>query len=235
MVVPGNKKSFPPAFAHESRLHYYASMFNTVEINSSFYKIPMPVTFEKWAKDVPGDFRFSVKLWKDITHQKSLSVDIADIHRFLQAADQLGKKSGCLLVQFPGKISVAYYNEVESILAAIHERDYRWRTAVEFRNKDWYISETFDMLDQYKASIVLHDIPKSKNHDINKKASFMYIRFHGPAGDYRGTYSGQALAQYVETIKAFIRKGKDVYVYFNNTIGDAFDNAQLLRKMLAES
>ena len=70
IVVPGNKLSFPAAFQHKSRLNYYSSLFNTLEINSTFYKVPMQSTFEKWSLDVPEQFQFTIKLWREITHVK---------------------------------------------------------------------------------------------------------------------------------------------------------------------
>lgn len=234
IVVPGNRQSYPAAFQGKSRLNYYSSFFNSLEINSSFYKVPMPATFEKWAHDVPKDFRFSVKLWKEITHVKDLKADLDAIEIFLKAANELGNKKACLLVQFPGKITVEYYNQVENILSKIKENDRvgKWKIAVEFRHASWYIIETFELLDAYKAAIVLHDIPKGRNNEINKNAPFVFIRFHGPAGDYRGSYSKQYLEAYAVKIRSWLKQGKDVYAYFNNTIGSAFENASDLQELL---
>ena len=197
----------------------------------------MPATFKKWAMDVPDDFTFTVKLWKEITHAKDLDIDTERIEHFLYAANWLDEKKGCLLIQFPGKIGIQYYNQVEKILQSINEYDpnNKWRIAVEFRNPTWYVGESFELMDEYDASIVLHDIPKARNMDLNKKAAFVYIRFHGPAGDYRGNYSNDLLKEYADKIKAFLIEGKDVYAYFNNTIGSAFENAGTLWEMVNET
>lgn len=69
LPVP-HKTHLPPEYKDKSRLNYYASMFNSMEVNSSFYKIPMPRTVEKWANDVPENFRFTFKLFGGITHAK---------------------------------------------------------------------------------------------------------------------------------------------------------------------
>src|SRR4051812_48059362 len=69
LPVP-NKTFFPPEFQEKSRLCYYSSLFNTVEINSSFYRIPLPRTVEKWSSEVTDDFLFTFKLWREITHGK---------------------------------------------------------------------------------------------------------------------------------------------------------------------
>lgn len=231
IVLPGNKLSFPEEFHNKSRLHYYSTLFNSVELNTTFYKVPMAVTFEKWSLDVLPGFRFSVKLWKGITHAKELQFNPADIDLFLEKAASLGHKRGSLLLQFPGKITLEYFNKVEEILKTIANSGYtkEWKTAVEFRNISWHTGETFELLDTYKASIVLHDHPKAKNEQLNKKAVIVYIRFHGPTGDYKGSYSRSFLIQQSEKITTWLETGKDVYVYFNNTAGDAFENARTLK------
>ncbi|MEP6676671.1 MAG: DUF72 domain-containing protein [Ferruginibacter sp.] len=234
IVVPGNQQTYPPAYQGKSRLNYYSSFFNSLEVNSSFYKVPMAATFKKWSLDVPDDFQFTVKLFKEITHAKELNTDLDLINNFLNAANQLGNKKGCLLVQFPGKISIEYYSQVESILSRINDYDKKkkWRIAVEFRHASWYCGETFELMDAHNASLVLHDIPKGRNADVNKKAEFVFIRFHGPTGDYRGSYSDAALKEYADKIQNWLISGKDVYAYFNNTMGSAFDNARTLRRIL---
>lgn len=233
IVVPGNKQTFPAEFQQKTRLHYYSTIFNTVELNSTFYKVPMASTFSKWAGEVGENFRFTIKLWKEITHGKNLQYDLTNIDQFLNAADGLNNKKGCLLVQFPGKISLEYYIAVEKILQRIVEREqeHPWRTAIEFRHPDWYVSETFELLDEYGASMVLHDIPKAKNFELNKRADFVYLRFHGPAGDYRGSYTDSYLAEHVSNTRTWLAEGKDVFAYFNNTIGEAFENAHTLKAM----
>jgi len=234
IVVPGNKASFPIAFRNKSRLNYYSHLFNSLEVNSSFYKVPLRKTFEKWSLDVPTDFRFTIKLSKEITHVKNLDADLNKIDHFLNAAEGTGNKKACLLVQFPGKITPGYFNEVATIIEHIakHDPANEWKKAIEFRHPDWYIGETYEMLDENDASMVVHDIPKSANFVTNKKSGFVYLRFHGPKGDYRDSYSTGFLKEKADQIKAWSREGKKVYAYFNNTIGSAFENAQTLKEML---
>jgi uncharacterized protein YecE (DUF72 family) len=233
ITLPGNRSTFPPAFQQKSRLHYYASLFNTLEVNSSFYKLPMPATFEKWSNDVPKNFRFSLKLWKEITHVKDLKIDLKKIDQFFSAANFIGDKKGCLLIQFPGKINLGYYRQIEKILHRIQRVNHLqpWKVVVEFRNADWYVSETMELLDEYNSSFVLHDIKKGKNQDVNKNADVVYIRYHGPQGDYRGSYPDSFLLEQAGKIKRWLISGLDVYAYFNNTIGNAFENARTLMAM----
>jgi uncharacterized protein YecE (DUF72 family) len=232
IVVPGNKQTFPAEFQLKSRLNYYSSLFNTLEVNSSFYKVPMYSTFEKWSQDVPVDFQFSVKLWREITHCKNLNADLEQVDKFLKAAAGMGKKKGCLLIQFPGKITMEYFKEVENIIERVAQLDSGWKKAVEFRHNSWYIGETYEMLDEFDASLVLHDIPKSRLLENKTKANFIYLRFHGPKGDYRDSYADAFLKEKASQIKGWLKEGKDVYAYFNNTIGSAYDNAHTLKNML---
>lgn len=234
VVVPGSKETFPDAFRHSSRLSYYASLFNTVEVNSTFKKIPMLSTFEKWSDDVAEDFQFTIKIWKEITHVKQLKIDLDNVNTFMNAASHIGNKKGCLLVQFPGSITAEYSGHLEQILERIDEVDGEgeWRRAIELRNVTWYKDEIYHLIKRYNSTLVLHDMPKSKNLLPNDAARFVYFRFHGPTGDYRGNYSDYFLEEQAQKIGGLLSDGKDVYVYFNNTMGNAFENAMSLKAMV---
>jgi uncharacterized protein YecE (DUF72 family) len=233
-TVPGNKTTFPPAFQNKSRLHYYSTIFNTVEVNSCFYKTPQLSTYERWSADTPDDFQFSLKLSKAVTHVKDLESDLSCIANFMQNGGGIGAKKGCILVQLPGKISLEHFTNLEEILQTLRENDPEkyWKLAVEFRNPTWYTGETNELLQQFHATRVLHDHPKGKNMEPDDKALFIYLRFHGPTGNYRGSYSESFLNRKTVQIKEWSDEGKDVYVYFNNTAGDAYNNAVLLNELL---
>ena len=235
IVVPLAKKDFPPPYHLKSRLHYYSSIFNTIEINSSFYKTPMLKTYERWAADVPEDFQFTLKLSKDVTHAKELKGELGCISTFIRNAGGLKNKKGCLLIQFPGKITVDYFEQVEEILYQLENEDPtgKWKKAVEFRNPTWYIGETREMLDSFNATMVLHDIRKARLTEFTGNASFVYLRFHGPNGDYRGSYEDAVLKEKAGEIMQWVNEGKDVYAYFNNTAGNAYENAFTLKSMLS--
>lgn len=234
IVLPGPKATFPREYHLESRMRYYSSLFNSLEINSSFYKIPLRATFEKWSLDVPNDFCFTIKLWREITHSKELRYDPGHIDTFLTAAAGLGTKKGCLLVQFPGKINLDYYSQVEQLLEQLHQSENLdgWRIAVEFRNPGWYIGETHELMNEFGSSLVLHDNPKASNMNPNKGTGTVYLRLHGPTGNYRGSYTSEELGEKNALIRNWVQQGRDVFVYFNNTAGAAFENAQSLRRML---
>lgn len=231
--IPGNKTTFPPEYQLKSRLHYYSSIFNTVEVNSCFYKTPQLSTYQKWELDVPADFQFTLKLSKEVTHAKELESDLACMENFLGNAKGTRNKKGCLLVQFPGKISLDHFEKVELILAEIERHDpaHEWRIAVEFRNESWYTAETWELLDEFDAVMVMHDFKKAPNFELRGKAPFIYMRFHGPEGNYRGSYTDEFLKEKAIDINRWSGEGKDVYLYFNNTAGEAFENAVALKKL----
>jgi uncharacterized protein YecE (DUF72 family) len=235
IVLPGTKQTFPEEYRSDSRLHYYSTIFSSLEINSTFYKIPIASTFEKWAAEVLGDFQLTVKLWKGITHVKQLAYNPQDIDSFMQRANYVGKKKGCLLVQFPASIKFQFLPAVEKILIQLDQLNSppQWNICVEFRDPSWYENPlTDEMLNRHHASLVMHDMPASKTPLTTNLGDVAYVRFHGPNGDYKGNYTEEALTRYAQLIKQWAKAGKSVYIYFNNTIGDAFKNALSLNDML---
>jgi uncharacterized protein YecE (DUF72 family) len=229
LPVP-NKAFFPLEYQDKTRLSYYASLYNTVEINSTFYKLPMPKTVEKWMNEVPEGFRFSFKLWREISHAKELNYSTGDIDRFLQVINMAGTKKGCLLVQFPASIKVSLFTKLRSLLDDISEAGMLegWNLAVEFRDKSWYRDHVYELLERYNASIVIHDMPKSFTPLIDMERKFVYLRFHGELGDYRGGYSNDFLREHAASIREWLSEGLQVFAYFNNTLGDAVHNAMTL-------
>lgn len=235
LVLPlPNRRSFPSEFHDKSRLEIYASLFNSVEINSSFYKVPMASTVQKWAALVPENFKFTFKLWREITHNKELAFNPADIERFMQVISHAGNKSGCLLIQFPPSISIANARRLEKLLISVKQSDpaHKWNVVVEFRNKSWYHDDVYQIVDQYNCGIVLHDMPASGISFLDCGVDFTYLRFHGPAGGYRGSYTDDFLYEYAQYIREWHNEGKDVYVYFNNTMGDAVKNLTTLNSYI---
>lgn len=232
IVLPGNKSTFPEQFRGQTRLHYYSHLFNSLEINSSFYKIPKLSTFAKWANEVTPDFKFSVKLWRGITHAKRLNFLSDDVHKFMSAVAGLGNKCGCLLIQFPASIKSDLLERVNQLLIDIKMRDGQnaWRVAVEFRDRSWYQEQVYKMLASHHAILVLHDMPTSASLDLigNLNSRDIYFRFHGPTGKYNGSYSKQFIDEYGEAINELKQEGKNTYIYFNNTVGSALQDAQYL-------
>ncbi|QJD98433.1 DUF72 domain-containing protein [Mucilaginibacter robiniae] len=234
LPVP-NKQAFPTEYQNKSRLCYYGSLFNSVEINSTFYKLPLGATVAKWAVEVPGNFRFTFKLWQEITHQKGLNFDPDLVHRFLNVINFAGDKKGCLLIQFPPSTTIDLH-QLHSLLLEIRQADpgSLWKIAVEFRNRSWYEDNVYEILDEHQAGMVLHDLPASAAPMQTGNVDFVYLRFHGPNGGYRGSYDDNFLYEYAQYIHEWMQDGKTVYAYFNNTMGQAVQNLITLNRFVHE-
>lgn len=237
IVLPvANKGLFPPEYQGKSRLCYYASILNSIEINSSFYKLPMAPTVERWANEVPDDFHFTFKLSKSVTHARDLLYDTEDIGRFMQVISHAGNKKGCILMQFPGSIKVSLLQRLRRLLNDLTATGMMesWHLALEFRDNSWYRDPVYQLLEEYKAGIVLHDMPKSFTPLIDMERSFIYLRFHGELGNYRGGYSDEFLSDHAFNIRDWLDEGLPVFAYFNNTMGDAIHNAISLQALMLD-
>jgi len=233
IVLPVPQSQYPPAFQGKSRLEYFAHLFNSIEINSSFYKLPKVATVSKWAESVPDNFRFTFKLSKTITHAKGLEFTPADVEQFMQMVAHVGDKKGCLLVQFPPSVKMERFDKMKELFQCItSENKDGWKVAVELRNGSWYNEEVYELLESHNVSLVIHDVPASATPVIDSKTDFRYLRFHGPGGRYRGSYTNEFLQKYATHIKTWIKEGKTVYAYFNNTMGDAVGNLQTLNGLV---
>lgn len=235
LVLPvPNKQFFPEEFKSGSRLTYYASLLNSIEVNSSFYKIPQAKTVANWSADVPENFKFTFKLYKEITHNRSASIDTTLIKKFIDTIDHVGKKKGCLLIQFPAK-TVFEFDTLYKLLMYVSELndDRRWIVCVEFRDRQWYSDPVISLLRKLNIPLVIHDMPKSAPVIAARGLDTVYIRFHGPAGDYRGSYSTEVLHSWASRICGWLAGNRKVFVYFNNTIGDALKNLYSLNAMIA--
>jgi uncharacterized protein YecE (DUF72 family) len=226
LALPIAKYQFPPEHEKSSRLTYYASFFNSIEVNSSFYKIPKNTTVARWSSSVGDHFRFTFKLFKEITHVKNLNFDNSLVQDFVTTIEHVGVKQGCILVQFPPGLGSENIEKLDDLLGFIKSANDkgRWTVAVEFRNKGWYNADVFNLLENYKVALVLHDIPLSATPFTRTSPDVLYVRFHGPTGNYRGDYSEAFLSEYAGYIREWLQEGKTCYVYFNNTMGPAFNN-----------
>jgi uncharacterized protein YecE (DUF72 family) len=234
IVVPVSQALYPDAFKGASRLAYYASFFNSIEINSSFYKLPQASTVIKWRDTVPEDFQFTFKLSKTISHSKDVNFSDEEVALFMQTIDNVENKKGCILVQLPPSLKPEKIKELQKFFKAIDAANSQraWKVAVEFRNKLWYNDETFELLKHHNFSLVLHDLPASATPLTVPLTNIIYLRFHGTEKGYRGDYSDEVLSVYAQRISEWMREGKCVYCYFNNTLGKAFDNLQALERFV---
>lgn len=222
---------YPPAVKGTDQLIHYAARYNAVEVNATFYRWPLVKTVENWAVRTPDDFRFALKIWRGLSEKNDVMEDKAVIDDFLARLGGLREKAAPLLLQLPPSRGVEGLDELDKLIG--HIRAQQWDLAVEFRNPSWYAAETRAMLDRHEAALVSHDMKGSGNELVNDKAPFLYRRYHGAGGKYKGTYDEKTLERHAKDMRAAMAEGRDVYAFFNNTMdGAALGNAKTLRAML---
>lgn len=220
---------YPVDLPQDKWLDYYANTFNTVELNVTFYRLPLARVFDKWHKETPLDFVFSLKGSRFITHIKRLLEPEDPLNLFFQRASGLKEKLKVVLWQFsPGfKIELQRLRNFLELL-----KPYNIRNAFEFRNESWITKETFDLCKQYNVSLCMADWPEFID-DIAVTSDFVYIRRHGKGGSYATLYSRDELKRDAKRIRNYLKDGKDVFIYFNNDYhGYAPRNALELKEML---
>lgn len=219
---------YPDDLPQNRWFDHYSKFFDTVELNATFYRLFPEKTFEGWRKKAPENFRFSVKLWRWITHRKKLVNVSEDAAVFCTRASHLQDKLGPVLVQFPPGLK--WSAELVSRFADTLPDGFQW--AFEIRRKDWLNEELFGLLRARGVALVYSDYPGLDMAADQIFGPFIYLRFHGLERLYAGYYPDDHLRGWSEHIKSWDQEGKDVWVYFNNDFGgNAVKNALTLKGM----
>ena len=217
---------YPTALSTARWLEYYATHFDTVEINNSFYRLPQSETFVEWRRRVPPSFIYAVKASRYLTHLKKLKEPRPPVALFFSRARRLGQRLGPVHYQLPPRWP-RNLERLETFLRALPRR--RWH-AIEFRDPSWYSDETFELLERYHAALCLHDMAGSATGQ-RMVGPFVYLRLHGPER-YTGRYSDRTLEGWAEWCTRHRQQGRAVYAYFNNDArGDAPRDALRLREL----
>jgi uncharacterized protein YecE (DUF72 family) len=221
-----------------NELEYYSQFFNTVEINSSFYRPPEVGIVYNWAKRVPPGFLFAVKLWQKFTHPKmyrettgeAAAISLKDVEVFRRSLEPLARagKLGALLAQFPPSFKNDGYGQ--QILEALAQTFGQYKLAVELRHRSWSDdANTARLLRENNIAWVQIDEPKfstSVAAEVPVTADLAYFRFHGRnakewwTGDnetrYRYLYTPEEIGGLAERVKAAATKTKILFAFFNN-------------------
>jgi uncharacterized protein YecE (DUF72 family) len=211
-------------------LQYYASQFDTAELNGVFYRTQTPEAVQSWHAESGSDFVFSWKASKFITHWKRLSQNAANSLALLEdRLSLLRDKAGPVLFQLPPQFQ-ADPVRLDAFLDLLPGKR---RYCFEFRHSSWYAPKIMRLLREHNISLCLSD-----HHDApapwQRTADFIYIRGHGPGGRYKGRYPISTLAQWADRIRAW-QKRYDVYVYFDNDQKSAAPaDALRLRQLMQE-
>ncbi len=219
---------YPEKLTKTKWLEFYASHFATVELNSSFYRLPSEAAFAAWRDFSPANFTFAVKVSRFITHIKRLRDAGEAIEKFITRAKILDEKLGPLLYQLPPNM---HRNDevLESFLSTLPRG---MKHVFEFRHQSWLEEGVFQILHKYRIGFCIFDMP-SISCPLVATADFAYIRFHGSAGLYWSCYSDEELASWARKLANLTENLKAIYIYFNND-AEAFAvrNAITLRAYL---
>ncbi len=242
---------YPEDLKRKDFLSYYATQFNALELNSTFYNMPTAERLYSFYERSEGRLKFSVKANRLLTHEIDSTWQTA-AEDFKTALKALKEKDVLSAVLFQLPESFHYTNDNRIYLAKLIQKFEGFPTLIEFRHREWIKPSVFEGLEKMNAGLVFCDMPNLKNLP-NISTPFIgtntYIRLHGrnanawyatgdsPNGSarYCYEYTESELSQFVPIIKAAIREGKKVQVYFNNhPNGSGAKNALKLKEMVAE-
>jgi len=219
---------YPRDISSGEMLDYYIRTFRTVEINSSFYRLPSPETWSAWRESAPTGFLFSCKASRYITHMKKLKDPDAGLTRFLGSARKLGDRLGPILFQLPPRWK-ANPDRLRDFVGSLPS-DHLY--AFEFRDPTWFQDPVFHVLSDAGVAFCISQI-EGVLSPREVTAGFVYIRLHGPGKAYQGKYAGDELAGWAVAMSTWARTGRDIFCYFDNDEkGYAAINARELQEML---
>ena len=221
---------YPADIPQRRWFEHYQTLFDTVELNSTFYRLPTPEAVERWAADAEPGFLFALKLGAFGSHRMKLSDAASWLPNHLDRVERLGAHLGPNLVQLPPrwKRNAARLDEFLSLAP----RHIRW--AVELREPSWLHDDVFDVLRAHGAALCVHDL--LPDHPFELTTDWTYVRFHGPDAinrPYHGSYGEDRLREWADRLQAVLDDGGDVYAYFNNDwYGHAVTDATILRRAI---
>ncbi len=218
---------YPKGLAARLWLAHYATLFDTVEINNTFYRLPLRTSVERWVAESPPGFLFAVKMSRYVTHIKRLTEVAEGLRLFYERIEPLARspKLGPLLWQLPGS-----FHRNDGRLAATLAQLPSGRHCFEFRHASWFVPEVYELLRSHGVALVIGDDVRRPFQTDELTADWTFVRFHG--GSDRGDYPAPVLEEWARRMEAW-RERCDVYVYFNNDWeGFAVQNGLWLRERL---
>ena len=216
---------YPAELPQAQWFEFYATRFDTVEINNSFYRLPEAATFARWREQAPRQFLYAIKASRFLTHMKKLKDPEDPLERFLSNAQELGRRAGPVLYQLPPRwpLNLDRFERFLDALVqqnrALRETGFkgRLRHAVEFREPSWYDDRIYSLLDRHRVALCLHDMQGSASPRV-AIGPFVYVRFHGRT-KYAGRYEDGLLDAWAAWLSERASEGLDVFAYFNNDSG----------------
>lgn len=221
---------YPENLAQKNWLAYYATQFDTFELNSSFYKFPEVTSLNKFYDQTPDNFSISLKVPRLITHYKQMKDCNSLLKDFYNAVEGgLKEKVGCVLFQYPPKFS---YTE-ERLQLLVNSLNHGFKNVAEFRHESWLDPKIIKVLAAENVIVSGLSHPILPNHqEILQNKKIIYYRFHGIPELFYSKYSDDILKEFYAQMKD--KENVDaVYIYFNNTASlAAIENAMKLKSFL---
>ena len=219
---------YPEKWPVRRELEFYATQFETVELNNPFYHLPPRSTFEKWKAGTPAGFDFAVKASRLITHLKRLHDCGEALDLFLDHAAGLGRKLGPILFQFPARWDL-HLDRLRAFLPLLPRR---LSFAFEFRHASWFQPEVYRALEHAGAGLCLPVSPALPEPPLVATSPLIYLRLH--AGHGRdGNFEDDELRLWARRMHGLMRQAQQGYAFFNNDWqGLAPRNARTFRHML---
>lgn len=204
---------YPEKLPQRLWFQHYATLFDTVELNTTFYRLPTREAVDGWAAQAPPGFTYAAKLGQFCTHRMKLRDPAGWLPNHLDRVERLGEHLGPNLVQLPPR----WKRNTERLdeFLTLAPKHIRW--AVELRDPSWVHDDTFEVLARHGAALCIHDL--LADHPWERTTDWTYVRFHGPDAinqPYHGRYTGRRLAPVADRLAAWMDEGCDVWAYFNN-------------------
>ncbi|QHI97314.1 DUF72 domain-containing protein [Xylophilus rhododendri] len=229
------RQSWPAFPAEGTHLQRYAGVFGMAEIDTSFYRPHQPKTYARWGESTPDHFRFSVKLPREITHDRALADVEQPLAAFLGQVEALGPRLGCLLVQLAP--SLAFEAATVDAFLNLLRRQYPGLVALEPRHASWFGREAHALLAAHRVGRVLADpVREAGGESPGGWRGLAYLRLHGSPRTYYSGYSVDGLADWARLLRRYRDEGAECWCVFDNTAaGHAVPDALALQALLSKS
>ncbi|MBI4825003.1 MAG: DUF72 domain-containing protein [Nitrospirae bacterium] len=220
---------YPEGLTQKRWLSYYVKKLDSVELSITFYRLLKKEAFERWYSEAPPGFAFCLKGSRFVTHIKKLKDVTLPLETFFNVTLPLHEKFEVVIWQFPLNLKVNIKN-LEGFIEVISK--YPVRHVFEFKQASWLNKKVIKLLSESNIAICMADSPEFLN-DLPVTADFVYIQRHGPGGNYALSYSAEQIKEDANKIKEYLKKGKDVYIFYNNDANAyAPQNAMELKRIL---
>jgi uncharacterized protein YecE (DUF72 family) len=222
------ERIYPKGLPPSKWLEHYATLFDTVEVNSTFYRLPRVEAVARWVEQSPPGFVFAVKASRYLTHVKRLRELGEGVERFYAHIEPLARspKMGPVLWQLPRT-----FKRDDERLARALEALPPGRHCFEFRHESWFVNQTYELLRRHQAALVIGDHPQRPFQSHELTADWTFIRFHYGRRGRNGNYSERELEEWAARVEDW-RRRVDVYAYFNNDwMGFAVRNGLRLKEL----